>query len=304
MLNILNDLSIFSSTAFEVYKCSSCGNLLKRCGNTTSGYSDGKFITPLINSINKQKNIVMTEDYQTQLDDLSNPYDNYTSSFSNEELTDWATDAWSTFGMELDSSHILIDNDYATSIGVLTYDPSTLSDDYLEIGKKQLAELNITDKDSVRFILEHEATHTALQNATIFEDNWHEELACDFMAGVASELKGFDINNAINNFEHIKADADHPTAELRGDFAQYGKTVAQEFKNDGTDFTLKNLMEKFFEHSNAEAQTIDEAHSNIISSLEKEINPDSDKKKYGKPCDDVCAAIISTWTDRKDFGRG
>jgi hypothetical protein len=246
---------------------------------------------------------------QHEASDAQHPLGDYNSPFSEEQLTEMATEMWGVFGIELDPNHINISDDYATSIGVLTHDPTTFADDYLDVSTKQLADLHINDSDAARFLFAHEAAHCIFQNSLAFENNpWMEELACDYFAGVISALKGFNLDGALESLSHTHADTNHPVCKLRTDLAEFGEKIVLEFKEQGIDFTLQNFMEKFYQYCDSEAQTINDAHDSVISSMNEEINGHDDdeslKKGYGQPCDTKCAFNTGKWTDRKDFGRG
>ena len=74
-------------------------------------------------------------------------------------------------------------------------DSSTYDDDVLGFNREQLMGLGVGGEDSLTLIYTHECAHRTLQST--YTDDWEEELACDFFAGVHAGMKGMNIDNFV-----------------------------------------------------------------------------------------------------------
>ncbi len=125
-------------------------------------------------------------------------------------------------------------------------DTLTMDDDVFGFNREQLMQLGINGEDSLTLIYTHECAHRTLQGA--YNDNWEEELACDFFAGVHAGLKGMDIDNFEAALGSTPGGATHPNGALRANFIEYGQQVAQELSERGIPPTYENCLVRLNEH--------------------------------------------------------
>lgn len=107
-------------------------------------------------------------------------------------------------------------------------DSDTYNDDVFGFNREQLMKLGVTGEDSLTLIYTHECAHRTLQGA--YNDNWEEELACDFFAGVHAGMKDINLDNFEASLGATPGSDSHPNGALRAEFIEYGKQVAQELK--------------------------------------------------------------------------
>ena len=103
------------------------------------------------------------------------------------------TRACDFFGMS-DSAPVI----YGESVGVYNGNTSTLDDDVFCFNRMQLMSMGVCGEDSLTLVYTHECAHRALQQMSYTIDPWHEELACDFFAGVNAGMNNMDITNFQN----------------------------------------------------------------------------------------------------------
>lgn len=125
-------------------------------------------------------------------------------------------------------------------------DTSTMEDDVFGFNREQLMGLGITGEDSLTLIYTHECAHRTLQGA--YNDNWEEELACDFFAGVHAGLKGMKIDNFEAALGSTPGGATHPNGALRANFIEYGQQVAQELSGRKIEPTYDKCLERLNAH--------------------------------------------------------
>ena len=122
----------------------------------------------------------------------------------------------------------------------------TYDDDVFGFNRQQLMQLGISGEDSLTLIYTHECAHRTLQGA--FNDDWEEELACDFFAGVHAGIKGMNIENFEASLGSTPGGETHPNGALRADFIEYGKTVAQELQERGIEVNYQNCLDRLNQH--------------------------------------------------------
>jgi hypothetical protein len=129
--------------------------------------------------------------------------------------------------------------------GTVTWpnDASTYDDDVLGFNREQLMKLGISGEDSLTLVYTHECAHRALQGAR--NDDWEEELACDFFAGVHAGLKGMNIANFEAALGSTQGGSSHPAGALRADFIEFGQQVAQDLTARHIEPTFQNCLDRF-----------------------------------------------------------
>lgn len=121
-------------------------------------------------------------------------------------------------------------------------DTSTYEDDVFGFNREQLMSLGISGEDSLTLIYTHECAHRTLQGA--YNDEWEEELACDYFAGIHAGLKGMNIDNFEASLGSTEGGYTHPNGALRADFIEYGKAVAQDMIARKIEPTYDNCLER------------------------------------------------------------
>ena len=106
---------------------------------------------------------------------------------------------------------------------VWSNDPSTYDDDVLGLNREELMSMGISGKDSLALVYTHECAHRTLQN--IYADDWEEELACDFFAGVHAGMRGINMANFEAATGDTSGSVSHPSGALRADFIEYGREI-------------------------------------------------------------------------------
>lgn len=122
----------------------------------------------------------------------------------------------------------------------------TLNDDVFGFNREQLMNLGITGEDSLTLIYTHECAHRTLQGA--YNDDWKEELACDFFAGIHAGLNNIDIDNFEAALGSTPGGTTHPNGALRAHFIEYGQQVAQELSSREIEPTFQNCLVRLNEH--------------------------------------------------------
>ena len=146
---------------------------------------------------------------------------------------------------------------------VWSNDTSTYDDDVLGFNRDQLLASGITGEDSLTLIYTHECAHRVLQDK--YTDDWEEELACDFFAGVHAGMRGINMNNFEAATGNSEATTSHPAGALRADFIEYGKQIVQEMQNRGVEVTYENCLNRFNEHLNEKDDLITEYRAQVLS---------------------------------------
>lgn len=134
----------------------------------------------------------------------------------------------------------------AQGVCIWPNDSSTYDDDVFGFNREQLMNLGITGEDSLTLVYTHECAHRMLQGA--YNDNWEEELACDFFAGVRAGLQGINIDNFEAALGATPGGSTHPNGALRADFIEYGQQVAKELSARGIEVTYDNCLARLNEH--------------------------------------------------------
>lgn len=142
-------------------------------------------------------------------------------------------------------------------------DPTTYDDDVLGFNRDQLVASGITGEDSLTLIYTHECAHRVLQD--VYTDDWEEELACDFFAGVHAGMRGINMNNFEAATGNSEGTISHPAGALRADFIEFGKQIVQELKDRGVEVTFENCLNRFNEHLSDKDELITEYRAQVLS---------------------------------------
>lgn len=146
----------------------------------------------------------------------------------------------------------------------------TLNDDVFGFNRVQLMNLGITGEDSLTLIYTHECAHRTLQGA--YNDDWEEELACDFFAGIHAGLNNIDIDNFEAALGSTSGGTTHPNGALRAHFIEYGQQVAQELSARGIEPTFHNCLVRLNEHIKEKSGLITEYRAQLDSNHSPEVS--------------------------------
>ncbi len=125
-------------------------------------------------------------------------------------------------------------------------DSTTYDDDMFGFNRQQLMSLGISGEDSLTLIYTHECAHRTLQST--YTDDWEEELACDFFAGVHAGMKGMNIDNFEAALGQTPGGDTHPNGALRAEFIEYGKQIAEDMKARGIEVTYEGCIARLNQH--------------------------------------------------------
>lgn len=146
---------------------------------------------------------------------------------------------------------------------VWSNDPSTYNDDVLGFNRQELMSMGISGEDSLALVYTHECAHRTLQN--IYTDDWEEELACDFFAGVHAGIRGINMANFEAATGDTNGSVSHPSGALRADFIEYGQQIAKEMRDRGMEVTFEGCIARFNEHLADKDELITEYRSHVLS---------------------------------------
>ena len=114
--------------------------------------------------------------------------------------------------------------------GVYPNNDFTLQDDVLIFNREQLLDMGISGKDGLDLVMTHEGTHRVLQGMEHLElDAHHEELCCDYMAGVRAGLNGIDVSQMENSLMYTPESETHPAGVERVESIEAGVRFAQQY---------------------------------------------------------------------------
>ncbi len=142
-------------------------------------------------------------------------------------------------------------------------DSTTYDDDVLGFNREQLMGLGISGEDSLTLIYTHECAHRTLQST--YTDDWEEELACDFFAGVHAGIKGMNIDNFEASLGQTSGGDSHPNGALRADFIEYGKQIAEEMQDRGIEITYEGCIARLNQHLEEKGGLIEEYRERFCS---------------------------------------
>lgn len=142
-------------------------------------------------------------------------------------------------------------------------DSTTYEDDVFGFNREQLMSLGISGEDSLTLIYTHECAHRTLQST--YTDDWEEELACDFFAGIHAGLKGMNIDNFEASLGQTPGGDTHPNGALRAEFIEYGKQVAEEMQARGVEVTYEGCIARLNQHLEEKDGLIDEYRERFCS---------------------------------------
>lgn len=143
-------------------------------------------------------------------------------------------------------------------------DSSTYDDDVLGFNREQLMSLGVSGEDSLTLIYTHECAHRTLQST--YTDDWEEELACDFFAGVHAGMKGMNIDNFEASLGQTPGGDSHPNGALRAGFIEYGKQIAEEMQARGIEPTYEGCLARLNQHLEDKGGLIAEYRDRFCSS--------------------------------------
>lgn len=181
-----------------------------------------------------------------------------------DEMMSNAVHGASDFFGITDPNAILSTSDMGTS--VTNYYPNTFSDDVLRFNRDELLSMGVRDKDAIDLVMTHETTHRIFQATEfggLYGGAWEEELACDYFAGVRAGLDRIDVSAFRESLENTIGSVTHPTGELRADFIEYGKSVAEEMQEQGITPTFDNCLDALRQHLAERTNEISEARYSL-----------------------------------------
>lgn len=165
-------------------------------------------------------------------------------------------------------------------------DSSTYDDDVLGFNREQLMGLGVSGEDSLTLIYTHECAHRTLQS--IYTDDWEEELACDFFAGVHAGMKGMNIDNFEASLGQTSGGDSHPNGALRAEFIEYGKQIAEEMQARNIEVTYEGCIARLNQHLEDKGGLIDEYRERFCSNgIENAEDPSLSKGVKGATMADV-----------------
>lgn len=166
---------------------------------------------------------------------------------------------------------------------VWSNDPTTYDDDVLGFNRSQLMSAGISGEDSLALVYIHECAHRTLQN--VYTDDWEEELACDFFAGVHAGMKGINMNNFEAATGDASGSASQPSGALRADFIEYGRVIAKEMMDRGVEVTYEGCIARLNEHLHEKDELITEYRAHVLSNETKGMERHPNKGiKFYKVC--------------------
>ena len=136
---------------------------------------------------------------------LNSVHNNYGFNLSENEIAESVQKASEFFHL---SSPKDIREDWTT--GVILGMKQKGNDDVLCFNREQMKEMGITDREGFDLVMTHEGAHRALQFMEGRYNSHHEELCCDFMAGVRAGLNGMDEGKIIRSLEDALESDTHP----------------------------------------------------------------------------------------------
>lgn len=146
---------------------------------------------------------------------------------------------------------------------VWSNDSTTYEDDILGFNREQLMNLGISGEDSLTLIYTHECAHRTLQST--YTDDWEEELACDFFAGIHAGIKGMNIDNFEASLGQTFGSYSHPNGALRADFIEFGKQLAEEMQARGIEVTYEGCIARLNQHLEEKDGLINEYRERFCS---------------------------------------
>lgn len=165
-------------------------------------------------------------------------------------------------------------------------DSSTYDDDVLGFNREQLMNLGVSGEDSLTLIYTHECAHRTLQST--FTDDWEEELACDFFAGVHAGMKNMNIDNFEASLGQTPGGDSHPNGALRAEFIEFGKEVAKEMEARGIEVTYEGCIARLNKHLEDKGGLIEEYRERFCSNgITDTENPPLNKGVKGATMADV-----------------
>lgn len=166
---------------------------------------------------------------------------------------------------------------------VWSNDPNTYDDDVLGFNQEQLMSMGISGEDSLALVYTHECAHRTLQDT--YTDDWEEELACDFFAGVHAGMRGINLSNFEAATGDTTGSASHPSGALRADFIEYGREIAKEMMDRGVEVTYEGCIARLNEHLQDKDDLITEYRAHVLSEeaegMERHLNKGT---KFYKVC--------------------
>lgn len=150
---------------------------------------------------------------------------------------------------------------------VTNYYPDTYQDDLLRFNRNELMSMGITEKDSFDLVMTHETAHRVFQNTQfegINQGSWEEELACDYFAGVRAGMNDMDISDFRDSLANTGGSDTHPAGDLRADFIEFGKEMAEQMRSMGQTPTFEDSMNALRDYLGQKADEIHEAQNDYL----------------------------------------
>lgn len=152
----------------------------------------------------------------------------------------------------------------ADGVCVWSNDVHTTLDDVLGLNREQLVDLGVTSPDAITLAYTHECAHRALQGYNGIGGKI-EELACDFFAGIHSQLNDVDSEQFKTALGSMAETETHPEGTLRTEALEFGKQVAADMTAQGIEPSFANCMDRFedfiLEHNISETALASDTHN-------------------------------------------
>lgn len=115
---------------------------------------------------------------------------------------------------------------------------------------KSLGQSGINNKDAFNLVMTHELCHHVFRSTRFFycrNEQWNQELVCDFMVGVRAEAYGI----ATGKYKYVvgstKACITHPPGYFRKAMVEFGRKAARKVIDQGKKIKVFTLVDDFNE---------------------------------------------------------
>ncbi len=125
-----------------------------------------------------------------------------------------------------------IKESWTMGTGVYTNDETSLNDDVFIYNPRQLADLGISQQDSLDLVMTHECTHRIIQAISDTLTPHEEEICCDYMVGVRAGLNNMDSTQIESVLRDQQASETHPAGSLRIEAISHGRQFAEQYMSE------------------------------------------------------------------------
>lgn len=130
----------------------------------------------------------------------------------------------------------------------------------------ELIRMGVTTVDAFTLVLTHEFAHRYFKHKVFHGKNhgaWEMELACDFFAGIRSQIAGIYTTGMRWSLGKTTGTRNHPPGFLRLDFIRYARSLAYKCANRQKKMTLNLCLRAYYDFLAAKSQVIEEWQQNI-----------------------------------------